>query len=98
MTLLVVIYMINVMALIRISFSSAQYHQPITYRNIISYTVNIFHCVIIVRLTSLMNKMSQINNWFFIHKIQLMSCTVCFCLLNVLAGAEKRRKKIRYNN
>lgn len=98
MALLVVNNMFNVMSLIIISPSSAQYSQPTVYRHIISYTANIFHRIIIWQLTSLLNKLPQINNWLFVHKKQLMSCTVCFCRVNVLAGAEKRRKKTRYNN
>ena len=98
MVLLVVNNMLNVMSLIIISHSSVQYSQPTIYRHIISYTANVFHRIIILRLTSLLNELSQINNWLLVHKKQLMSCTVCFCLLNVLAEAEKRRKKTRYNN
>lgn len=96
--LVVVNNMLNVMSLIIISPSSAQYSQPIVYRHIINYTANMIHRIIIWRLTSLLNKLSQINNWLFVHKKQLMSCTVCFCLLNVLVRTEKRRKKTRYNN
>ncbi len=98
MVLLVVNNMLNVMSLIIISHSSVQYSQPTIYRHIINYTTNVFHRIIILRLTSLLNELSQINNWLLVHKKQLMSCTVCLCLLNVLAEAEKRRKKTRYNN
>lgn len=98
MVLLVVNNMLNVMSLIIINPSSAQYSQPTAHRNTIIYTANIFHRIIFLRLTSLLNKLSQIDNWLSVHKKQLMSCTVCSCLLNMLAGAEKRRKKTRYNN
>ncbi len=98
MVLLVVNNMLNVMSLIIINPSSAQYSQPTAYRHIISYIANIFHRIIILRLISSLNKLSQIDNWLSVHNKQLMSCTVCSCLLNMLAGAEKRRKKTRYNN
>lgn len=98
MVLLIVNNMLNVMSLIIISPSSTQYSQPTAYRHIISYTANIFHRIIILRLTSLLNELSQINNWLFVHKKQLMSCTVCFCQRKTQAKAEERRKKTRYNN
>lgn len=98
MALLVINNMISVVSLIIISLFSAQYIQPITYRNIMSYTVNLFRRITIVQFTSLLNEFSQINNWLSVHKKQSMSCTVCFCLSKVLAGAEKRRKKTGYNN
>lgn len=98
MALLVVNNMLNVMSLIIISPSSAQHSQPTVYRHIINYTANMIHRIIIWRLTSLLNNWSQINNWFFVHKKQLMGCTVCFCLLNRLVRTEQRRKKTRYNN
>lgn len=68
MALLVVNNMLNVMSLIIISPSRAQYSQPTVHRHIISYTANIIHRIIIWRLTSLLNKLSQINNWLFVHK------------------------------
>lgn len=98
MALLVINNMISVVSLLIISPSSARYNLLIAYRHIVNYTANIFHRIIIWRLTSLLNKWSQINNWLLVHKKQLMSCTVCFCLESVLVGAEKRRKKTGYNN
>lgn len=98
MALLVVNNMFNVISLIIVRPSIAQYSRPIAYRHIINYTANIFHRIIIWRLTSLLNRLSKIDNLLPKHKKQLMSCTVCFCLLEPLARAEKRKKKTRYND
>lgn len=96
--LLVVNNMLNVIGLITVNPFIAYNSTPIKFRHVISYTANTFHRIIIWRLTSLLNRLSQIDNLLFDYKKQLMSCTVCLCLSKRQIRAEKRKKKIRYNN
>lgn len=86
--------MLNVISRIIINPYISQYFRAKTYRNVINYTTNVFHSIIIWRLISLLDKSSRIDNLLHSNKKYLMSCTACFCLHKAQAKTEKDKKRL----